>query len=301
MTDAKTRLAALPGVLIVHRLVKNLRYFLNSKKPTTGGVRRANMSGDEATRYVRSIFAKVDALVEQAGGWAGKRVLEVGPGDSLATGLLCLAHGAAAYCAVDRFAVGMDLDFERRVFGQLFAALPASRQSACREIMAALDAGSDFTSGRFIYRNNLPIEAAPDDPDFGTYDVIFSNAVLEHVSDLPATLKAFARLLNPGGTMFHDVDLRSHQTYESHPLQFLEYPRWLWTLMSSHNGEPNRVRLPRYQEILREVGFVDARYEVTEAFAADLLRRVQPRLDKAFRRLTVQELEPATFRIFVQR
>jgi len=301
MTDAKSRLAALPGVMVVHRLVKNLRYYLNSKKPTTGGVRRADMSVDDATRYALSIFAKVDALVGEAGGWSGKRVLEVGPGDSLATGLLCLAHGAAAYCAVDRFAVGMNLDFERQVFGKLFAAMPENQQAACREIMAALEAGSEFTSGRFIYRNNLPIESAPDDPDFGTHDVIFSNAVLEHVGDLPATLKAFSRLLNPDGTMFHDVDLRSHQTYESHPLQFLEYPQWLWKLMSSHNGEPNRVRLPQYQEILKEVGFGDARFEVTEAFAANLVQRVQPRLDRAFQGLTVQELEPATFRISVQR
>ena len=225
MSNAKARLAAMPGVMVAHRLVKNLRYYANSKKPTTGGIRRAHMSVDEATEYALSIFAKVDALVRDAGGWQGKRVLEVGPGDSLATGLLCLANGAAAYCAVDRFAVGMDLEFERQVFGKLFAAMPNDQQAACQEVMASLTAGSDFASGRFVYRNNLPIENAPDDPDFGTHDVIFSNAVLEHVSDLPATLRAFSRLLSPHGTMFHDVDLRSHQTYESHRLQFLEYYR----------------------------------------------------------------------------
>ena len=127
------------------------------------------------------------------------------------------------------------------------------------------------------------------------FDVIFSNAVLEHVVDLEATLRAMWDLLAPGGIMFHDVDLRSHQTYESHPLQFLEYSHSLWRWMSSHNGEPNRVRLPQYLDILHRLGFTNIKLGIKKVFDADLVGANKHRLAKEFRNLSLEDLSPAVF------
>ncbi|RKZ11760.1 hypothetical protein DRQ50_13045, partial [bacterium] len=80
-----------------------------------------------------------------------------------------------------------------------------------------------------------------------------------------------------------------------HPLQFLEYPDWLWSLQSSHNGEPNRVRLPEYESLLAGMGFQDVEIEVVETFPRELLTEMRPRLDPRFRRLSDEDLEPAVF------
>lgn len=50
------------------------------------------------------------------------------------------------------------------------------------------------------------------DAEAGTLDWLFSQAVLEHVDDVPATWAAIARWLAPGGVTSHQVDLRSHGT-----------------------------------------------------------------------------------------
>ncbi len=50
----------------------------------------------------------------------------------------------------------------------------------------------------------LAIGAEALDPDrHGTFDVMFSSNVLEHVSDLPAVVEAMAQTLSPGGLMVH--------------------------------------------------------------------------------------------------
>jgi SAM-dependent methyltransferase len=301
MSDPKSTIALIPGVLEVHRLVKNLRSYLNSRKTTVGGVRRAKMSVDEAVAYGVSIFGKIDQEVVKTGRWNNKKVLEVGPGDSLATGLLCLSRGAASYCAVDRFQVGMDIEFERQVFRKLFESMTSEQQENCRSVVEQLGSTGTVSEDRFVYRNNLPVEDAPKETGFGPFDVIFSNAVLEHVADLPGTLRAFSQLLSSSGIMLHEVDLRSHQTYEKHPLQFLEYPQWLWRMMSSHNGEPNRWRLPHYCRLLKENGIDPVEISVTESFDTELIELVRPKLCSMFKAMKTEDLRPAVFRFYFTR
>jgi SAM-dependent methyltransferase len=44
----------------------------------------------------------------------------------------------------------------------------------------------------------------------GGVDFVFSQAVLEHVEDLPQTYSALYRWLRPGGIMSHTIDFQSH-------------------------------------------------------------------------------------------
>ena len=163
--------------------------------------------------------------------------------------------------------------------------------------VAVTEDGYHSPSERFRYFNAISLEEASRRFAGEAFDVIFSNAVLEHVADVRSSLASMRSLLAPGGVMLHDVDLRSHQRFEKHPLHFLEYPAGLWRAMTSNTGEPNRERLPAYRGIVAELGFEDVRVEVTERFEAGLVRRVRPRLARPFRGLSEEDLAVAAFRV----
>ena len=85
-------------------------------------------------------------------------------------------------------------------------------------------------------------------------DLLLSRAVLEHVADLDALFIDMRRALTPNGIAIHQVDLKSHGMHLANPLDFLIWPRWLWWLMYSHKGAPNRVRAHRYRELAEKHG-----------------------------------------------
>jgi len=290
----KSQISMIPGMMVFHRLVKNFRYWTRSRSGTVGGIKRAQMSVEEAVSYTQSIFQKIDPLIRNNGGWKDKKILEIGPGDSLGTGLWCLGAGAESYTAIDRFAVDLNQEFEADVLTSIKSKLGSNGKNLCSDALQ-IGSGDSPYSGRIQYRNDLPIESAPNILGRSGFDIIFSNAVLEHVENLEATLSAMNDLLADGGLMFHDVDLRSHQTFENHPLQFLEYPRPLWHLMSSNNGEPNRARMPRYLNILEALSFENIETTITQIFEIDMVKSRHRSLASEFRNLPVNDLLPAVF------
>lgn len=291
----KRFLARVPGSIETYKLLKNLRYLVRSHLHTTGGIRGGAMDHDDAVAYVRRIFAKIDELVTAHGGWTGRRVLECGPGDSLGVGLLALAAGASSYCAIDRFPVEFDMASERRVFQILLDGMDGESRARVEAAIELLADGYRVRDGRLTYFNSISLEEASRRFAQERFDVIFSNAVLEHVGDLESSLRSMRELLVPGGVMLHDVDLRSHQRFEKHPLHFLEYSPSLWRAMTSNTGEPNRCRLPAYLAILQHLGFEDVQVRVTQRFDEDLVTRVRPRLAAAFRDLSPEDLGVAVF------
>lgn len=294
----RSAVGAVPGTFVAYKILKNLRYRLPLRRPTTaGGIKHGGMDQAAALAYVRDIFGKIDEAVRQTGGWAGRNVLEIGPGDSLGCGLLAIAKGAEKYCAIDRFSVRFDPESERRIFLDLIGDLSDDERGRVDAMIDILPNGYRADPDRFEYFDATGIEESCDLFPEATFDVVFSNAVLEHVADVPASLTAIRALMRPGGVMFHDVDLRSHQRIEKHPMQILEYPNWLWRAMSSHSGEPNRVRLPEYLRIVRELGFADVHIDVRQRFDPALIDRVRPRLARLFRAIADQDLSVAVFQL----
>ena len=71
--STKRILSRVPGLVETYKLAKNLRYLVRSQLSTSGGIRGGGMSCDEAVAYVRTIFEKVDRVVQRDGGWTGMR------------------------------------------------------------------------------------------------------------------------------------------------------------------------------------------------------------------------------------
>jgi SAM-dependent methyltransferase len=241
--------------------------------------------------YVRAVVA--DYL--RYGGWepadlAGKRVLEIGTGDSLAVARSLRAAGARSVTTLD--------------------AWPAPRDEAReRALCAALDLDPQDRVAIEVRTGAVERAAALFPP--ASFDLIVSRAVLEHVADLEAAWRAMTALLSPGGAMWHKVDLRHHGYYaHRHPLHFLTIPEPMWRLVSSPDPTLNRARRPDYAR-LAGASFARAslwhthvldRDEITPH--VDVIRRlidydeedlrrveaIRPRLQPRFRALAAEDL-----------
>jgi len=194
--------------------------------------------------------------------FAGKRILELGPGHSLGTGLVLLARGATAYTAVDIFPLAY------RSPAALYSALARAEGCSPDLVRQARFQLVDFPSLE-------PLE--------GTFDVVVSNSTLEHVDDVPATFRALRRRLDAGGFMVHHIDARVHLRLRAFdPLNHLRFGQRIYELMY-FKGVPNRLLADDYERAAREAGFGESQV-IAGAVASDgYVTRVRPGLAAPFR------------------
>lgn len=242
----------------------------------TGGGRldrvAAGAYADHAVRAILEHSGLTDVAIR---GW---RVLEIGPGDDLATAALMLARGAQEVVALDRFAVSRS---------------------------AAPPPGVTVTEG-------IGIEDAAGSFGPDSFDFIYSVAVLEHVADLDAAFASMYEMLRPGGTLGHAIGGGDHGMFSDgglHPLTYMTLPRALYRLMTAHSGGPNRVLPVSVRRIVERydwdwqitIGNVLGVSETLSPYRATidprdypsqaaLIESIRPRLREPFRSLPTSEL-----------
>jgi SAM-dependent methyltransferase len=176
--------------------------------------------------------------------FAGKTVLEVGPGNQLFTAFHYLEEGAGRVLVAD----------PKVDPGSLARQL--SRFNARSETPLAVNAASRIE----FFRDVSEVPAAYD----GRIDLICSHNVLEHIEDLESFYRDNARLLAPNGEAWHRVDVSDH-TYHLFsrfpPLRALGHRRSLYHLRYSERafrtlGDAktymNRRLLPLHREWIRK-------------------------------------------------
>ncbi len=209
-------------------------------------LRRARTSDGGPEAAAAHALAVIDRVVGHAGPVAHRSVLEIGPGDDLATGLGFLALGARAYTALDRFPG----DHRGAPARATYRALRTGWAGAWPEGLDP-NAWLDAPQLRVIAR------AVEDAGDIGHFDVVCSHAVGEHVRDVAAFAHLTAHALAPGGIAVHIVDFSGHHWHDdADPLRFHRIPGWLWHAMGSNRGLPNRVPFDRFSDQLCATGMV---------------------------------------------
>ena len=202
--------------------------------------------GTVSARYCYSVWMRHLVMAARNGlPTRPETVAELGPGDSMGIGIAALLSGSDHYCAFDvveyaaasknigifhklvelfrRRAPIPDRDelpevkpyldsytFPEHVLDEerLDAALRPERLKAIEEALRIL--GPDPT-GTVSVRYVVPW----DNPEIireGSIDMIFSQAVLEHVDDLEECYRAMHRWLRPDGAMSHTIDFKCHGT-----------------------------------------------------------------------------------------
>lgn len=227
------------------------------------------------------------AKTEQADFLSGQRILEYGPGDLPGVAILMVAHGAGQVVCVDRFPLVRMSPKNVQIAKIMLERLPAplrDRAEACFRQAGHPETGFDPRFIEYLIRpsglSGLTNEV----------DLVISRAVLEHVNDLPATFRDMHAALKPGGMAIHLVDLKSHGLHRNNPLDFLCWPAWLWSLMYSAKGVPNRLRVNAYREAVAQSGLEVIALTPTVRASPDDVRAIRPELAAPFRKLPEDDL-----------
>lgn len=197
----------------------------------------------------RYAFQLLDRVTRYLGSVRGKSVLEIGPGDHLASGLAFLAAGARSYAAIDRFPGAYSSDLSRRWYRLI--AQTWSEKYPDLKWPQHLDP-ERFPDYPEVTTHAASVENFDDD---ARYDIVCSFAVGEHVSDVSAFAAVNARVLYGTGAGLHVIDFGGHQwDRPDDPYLFLRFPRPVWRAMASNRGLPNRVRFHEYVAAFEECG-----------------------------------------------
>ena len=242
--------------------------------------------GTDSARYCYSVWLRHLVLAHSNGlPTSPKIVAELGPGDSIGIGLAALIAGAEKYFAFDvvEFAAAKK---NVQIFDDLVV-LFSRREAIPRDdefpnlkpklesyhfpvqiitnerLNAALDP-SRLTRIRnsilnFSARNSSIRYVVPwsDSKILGanSVDMIYSQAVLEHVDNLPHTYQAMYSWLKPEGFISHTIDFKCHGTaveWNGH----WTYSDFIWKLIKGRrtyllNREPHSTHI----NLIKEAGF----------------------------------------------
>lgn len=212
--------------------------------------------------------------------FAGKRILEYGPGDTLGVALVLYALGAEYIECVDRFPLHTLSPASIAVYSAILRSLEGDvRERAGRAFKDPGNPASGFDPRKVEYR----VTADGLSARRRSYDVIISRSVLALVNRLDKTIEDIAYCLKDDGVSIHKVDLTSHGLDRDKPLDFLSWPDSLYQLMYSRKGRPNRFRVDKYKELAAESGLVFRKLTPTGQVTAEDVERVRPTLPSQFR------------------
>jgi len=179
----------------------------------------------------------------------GFAVLELGPGDALLASVAAWGFGAGRIvaCDVGPFAtttLSMLEGLDQALRARGLRPLPLAGAATAEEVLARI--------GLAYHADGLAgLERLPD----GAFDLIWSNAVLEHVrrDAFAPTIAACARLLAPSGVMVHGIDFRDHLGQALNNLR-VSPERWESPLFAEAGFYTNRLAPSEVMAILEASG-----------------------------------------------
>lgn len=216
----------------------------------------------------------------RASGFEGLRVLELGPGATLGTGVLLVGLGARSYQAVDAFALAASTPpgFYRALAE---SDLPEGVDRArMRQAIEALEQGREGPVSYVV------------DPGFDVaravggrrFDLIVSNAVFEHFDDVERTIAQLGEVAAPGALFIAMVDFQTHSRLlrGADPNNIYRYGEGLYRLLA-YPGQPNRRRPDDYVHALARSGWTGTQVHPVDVAAPGYQASTSGALDRGFR------------------
>ena len=189
--------------------------------------RDTSASKESVTAYKESIEGRNESL-------KSKTICVIGAGGNWAVGAYLLEAGAARVILQDPHAPERNLHALRQLSEELL-------EKYFHPLNGTLTPRSDRL---FIERSPLE-DYAVKYP--ASVDILCSNSVLEHVSDVEKLVSSMRSLLKPAGCMVHFIDLQDH--YFRYPFEMLCYKSTTWSRWLNASNNLNRLRRQDYGAI----------------------------------------------------
>ena len=271
--------------LVLSRLPVDYKYWRRLGLFKAGGMDNVKYAVNVFKSHADSVgLNSIDKL-------AGKTILELGPGDSVASALIAKACGARTILVdVGPFAT-RHLDYYRSLVVQL-----ESMGLSLPEInsVKSLDELLEVCDARYLTAGLDSLRKLQDD----SVDFIFSHAVLEHIRkrEFLCTQQELARILKRDGVCSHEVDLRDHLGNSLNNLRFSDRI-WESDLFANSGFYTNRITFEQMLEMFRRAGFD---VEVIEVRRWDKLPLDRRHLDREFRYIPEEILTVSGFRVLLR-
>lgn len=177
-------------------------------------------------------------------------ILELGPGDSLASALMGYANGASKTYLVD---VG---SFARKdvAFYQTLAAALCNKGLDSPDLSGAMsfDDILESSNAKYLTDGLSSLRTIPSK----SVDLIWSHSVLEHIrkTELADVFSELHRILKPSGLSSHNIDYQDHLAHSLNNLRFSEQ-LWESDFFAKSGFYTNRTLAIRLHRMLKEAGF----------------------------------------------
>lgn len=244
----------------------------------------------DVSKYAIRVFNSHCDRAGLTGKMFGKTVLELGPGDSIASAVIAASHGARAILVDSGQFVRSDispyLELEQALRDD---GLDSPNISTCESIGQILK----ICDARYFSQGLRSLREIDSD----SVEFIFSQAVLEHVRkrDFLNSMRECRRVLKFGGVCSHQIDLRDHLDGGHNNLRFSERI-WESDFFAESGFYTNRILCSEMLELFGQIGFS---CEVTDIRRWPSLPTPRNRLSRQFRYLSESELCVSGFHILL--
>lgn len=220
--------------------LKEKEYLFSMIKNDLGNTNDSSIKCYRSYKSNKSIMNQFGVKVKDS------NVLEIGSGKfSLLTGFLWLLSGVNKYFGTDKFCNPFDSEFWVNIYRNQVLNLELSdKDNKLKKIVTDLD-WNQINEKIEVFKSDF-IEL-----NFGTnsMDYVYSNAVLEHVSEPEEVVKQLHRILKVGGVSYHGIDLRPHSGDRSTPKTILKYSPEEWNIIKPKKSYLNRLRSSDWEEL----------------------------------------------------
>jgi hypothetical protein len=293
--------------MITNLRLRPLAFGLASFVPGVTRLFRRGTGGTSSARYCYSVWMR--HLIRSHVG--DKKpipnvVAELGPGDSLGVGLAALLTGASRYYAFDFLQYASNLE-NLHVFDELVklfsirADIPDDHEFPLIRprltsykfpfhIVDEKQLAETLSEDRLRHIRSC-VARDSDQSDMITYmapwvdsgvvqkntvDMILSQAVLEHIDDLPKAYEAMHLWLKPSGIMSHAIDFKSHGLTKDWNGHWAQSDIAWWLLRGQRPYMINRQPYSLHIRLMQKVGFriiVGERFESPSRIKESMIAR----------------------------
>lgn len=307
---------------MIKQLIKGALTFIPGVYKAFSGL---STGGTDSPRYCYSVWLRYLVMAQKSGLPTNPQIIaELGPGDSIGIGLAALISGADRYYAFDVYDYANPqrnleiFDDLVRLFEnkedipgedefpdtipyldsysfpdqiltaeRLSASLDPDRLSFIRNSITGGGEGESVITYKVPWYDSQIIER-------DTVDMIFSQAVLEHVNSPETAYDKIYSWLKPGGVMTSSIDYRSHG-YADRWNGHWQYSDFMWKLIIGKRAYGlNRLPHSEHLSLMKKAGFKIVS-EVPNKLPSEIgIREVAPRFS------SMQDSDLTTATAFIQ-